>query len=427
MTKKSLVVAALLTASLAPSAGAQGWLDRAKKKAQEKIEGAADKAESVVKCAVDDRDCIDKAKAEGKKVETTGAPAQAGAASGGGTSGEPSADGSKAETLKPGEGAWSNFDFVPGSRVIFAEDFSKDRVGNFPRRLELANGNAEVVEWQGKRWLRINDQTEFEVPLPEVLPQRFTMEFDLTIPWSRAGLYIAPKADGNYGSHTRVEFHGGEVGVLRASSSSGSTLDPRELFPKMYTDGVELSRPFRVRLDADGKYMKVYLDEKRVANIPNADFGRANKIVFFFDDNTYTGQKQPPLLTNISINAGGKDMYDALVADGRVALQGIYFDTGSDRIRPESSGQLKQIADMLAEHPDLKLTIEGHTDNVGDAAGNQSLSERRAAAVKATLATQFKVDASRLTSKGFGATKPVAPNTTPEGRQQNRRVELVKG
>ena len=81
---------------------------------------------------------------------------------------------------------------------------------------------------------------------------------------------------------------------------------------------------------------------------------------------------------------------------------------------------------MLTEHPELKLTIEGHTDNVGAAAANQTLSEKRAAAVKQVLSGQFAVDAGRLESKGLGASAPAGSNDTPEGRQSNRRVELVK-
>ena len=78
-----------------------------------------------------------------------------------------------------------------------------------------------------------------------------------------------------------------------------------------------------------------------------------------------TKAKQPTLFGNFRIAAGGKKLYDAIAAPGRVATQGIYFDTGSDRIRPESSRTLKEIGAMLKEHPDLKLAIEGHTDNVG--------------------------------------------------------------
>src|SRR5690606_34311450 len=117
---------------------------------------------------------------------------------------------------------------------------------------------------------------------------------------------------------------------------------------------------------------------------------------------------------------------DALSSEGRVATQGILFDTGADRIRPESTPTLKEIGEMLQQHADLKLVIEGHTDNVGSADANQSLSEKRAEAVRRFLVETYSVDETRLTAQGFGASKPAASNDSPEGRQQNRRVELVK-
>jgi hypothetical protein len=115
------------------------------------------------------------------------------------------------------------------------------------------------------------------------------------------------------------------------------------------------------------------------------------------------------LISNISIMAGGKKLYDALTEAGRVATQGIYFDSGSDRLRPESTPTLKEIGDMLKEHAELKLTIEGHTDNVGNAAANKTLAEQRAAAVKAFLVGSYGIDASRLQTAGFGDQKPIAP------------------
>jgi outer membrane protein OmpA-like peptidoglycan-associated protein len=132
------------------------------------------------------------------------------------------------------------------------------------------------------------------------------------------------------------------------------------------------------------------------------------------------------MVGNISINAGARDMYDALLSDGRVVTQGIFFDTGSDKIGPESSPTLEMIGDMLEDHADLKLTVEGHTDNTGAAASNQTLSEKRAQAIVAYLTSTYSIAASRLQAKGMGASKPAKPNDTPEGRQQNRRVELVK-
>ena len=87
---------------------------------------------------------------------------------------------------------------------------------------------------------------------------------------------------------------------------------------------------------------------------------------------------------------------------------------------------LKEIASTLKQHTDLKILVEGHTDNVGSAASNLSLSDARAAAVKAALVADFGIDGARITTKGFGDTKPSVPNANAAGRAQNRRVEIVK-
>ncbi len=111
---------------------------------------------------------------------------------------------------------------------------------------------------------------------------------------------------------------------------------------------------------------------------------------------------------------------------GSVALHGILFDTGQATIRDESKGDLQAIGDLLKQQPALRLEIQGHTDNVGASDANRRLSEARAAAVKQYLVTSHGVPADRLTASGFGDAKPVADNTTEQGRAQNRRVELVR-
>jgi OmpA-OmpF porin, OOP family len=111
---------------------------------------------------------------------------------------------------------------------------------------------------------------------------------------------------------------------------------------------------------------------------------------------------------------------------GSVALHGILFDTGQATIRDESKGDLQAIGDLLKQQPALRLEIQGHTDNVGAADANRRLSEARAAAVKQYLVTNHSVPADHLTTSGFGDAKPVAENTTEQGRAQNRRVELVR-
>jgi outer membrane protein OmpA-like peptidoglycan-associated protein len=119
-------------------------------------------------------------------------------------------------------------------------------------------------------------------------------------------------------------------------------------------------------------------------------------------------------------------MKQQLDSTGKVVLHGINFDTGKATIKPESKPLLDEIGKLLNDNKDLKLSIEGHTDNVGNKAMNQKLSEQRAAAVKNDLVSNSKIDANRLATKGFGDTKPIADNNTDDGKAQNRRVELVK-
>ena len=134
--------------------------------------------------------------------------------------------------------------------------------------------------------------------------------------------------------------------------------------------------------------------------------------------------EQAALKQEVEFNAA--ELANALNANGSVALHGILFDTGKSTIKPESAATLQTIAQVLNEDASLKLEIQGHTDNVGMPAANLKLSQERAAAVKAHLIQTGGIGADRLTTAGFGDTKPVADNSTEEGRAQNRRVELVK-
>jgi outer membrane protein OmpA-like peptidoglycan-associated protein len=106
------------------------------------------------------------------------------------------------------------------------------------------------------------------------------------------------------------------------------------------------------------------------------------------------------------------------------AFEGLEFATDSDRILPSSYPVLDDLATHLNAHPELKLSIEGHTDNTGTHEHNQQLSERRAASVKKYLAEKG-VATDRITTAGFSSDRPVASNDTPEGRQKNRRVEFI--
>lgn len=115
---------------------------------------------------------------------------------------------------------------------------------------------------------------------------------------------------------------------------------------------------------------------------------------------------------------------EQLAKTGSVALEGITFDTGKAVIRAESRAVLDQIGALLVRDAALGLEIQGHTDNVGAPTANLALSQQRAEAVKKYLVDTHGVAAARLTTSGFGDTRPVADNTTDAGRARNRRVEL---
>ena len=392
-------VFALFVLAMPGFAGAQGGLlGRVKKRVEE---NATRQAERAVDCAMSDQSCIDKAKAAGKpvKIDSTRTVDAAGmAATGSGTV----SSGGRASSAA--DAVWANYDFVPGPKTFFYEDFKNDEVGNFPRRYEFKNGNVELVTFRERTWLRFVTTGQMYIPLPAVLPMRYTLEMDF---WGTGGVcWIFP--NGTLSGNSRMEFgadaYGGVV-TAGGRASSGGNSDQRNL--------VHMGR-----IMVDGSYAKVYVNARRVANVPNFSAERANRIGIYCDNGMALG--------GIRIAEGGRKLYDALVAEGRVATQGIYFDTGSDRIQPESAPTLKEIAAMLVEHAQLRLGIEGHTDNVGTATANRELSSRRAEAVKTYLTGELRVDPARLIATGLGSTKPAQPNTTPEGRQTNRRVELVK-
>jgi outer membrane protein OmpA-like peptidoglycan-associated protein len=117
---------------------------------------------------------------------------------------------------------------------------------------------------------------------------------------------------------------------------------------------------------------------------------------------------------------------ESLAKTGRADVYSIYFAFNSDEIRDESEPTLREIAEVLRRHPDWKLAIEGHTDSIAGDAYNLQLSQRRAAAVRSALVNGKGVAGPRLTTSGFGESRPKDTNETLEGRARNRRVELVR-
>jgi OOP family OmpA-OmpF porin len=399
---RKLVLTALLMTAVSDSASAQlGRIREAAKKAISSSDSAKKKAES------------EKAKADSAK-----APAA------------PATESPKTVAAPPAQvrgdaKVWENYDFVPGNKVLFYTDFSEDRVGNFARGLKYVSGPAEIVEMDGEKVLRATGPSVFLVPLARRLPQRFTLEIDAIAPMSGA-------------LHRAVMFEGGDKWLANAQSTA-ITWNPRGAWyegsgKNMGESGVRVPDAMRpsmtgavvhLRVLMDSGYFKMYANERRLYNIPEFMFKRDSVIRVALEGSEAEGMAV--YITGIRVAESDTDvLYDALSAKGRWATQGILFATGKADLRPESRPVLKEIASTMKKYGDLRILIEGHTDNVGTAVSNLALSDARAAAVKAALVADYAADEARITTKGMGDTKPVVPNATSAGRAQNRRVEIVK-
>ncbi|HET7371134.1 MAG TPA: OmpA family protein [Gammaproteobacteria bacterium] len=427
----SMLIAAPLLVAIHPAgASAASIWDSIKKAADDAINQQAKKqtrkavnagVEAAVECVVGDEECAREAKRKGQPVVVVDRNGQAidNSASGGLPPGAPSASPGGPST--PAGQASDSYDFKAGERTLFASDFSRDNLGDFPRSLSFEKGNMEVVEWGGKRYLRVNNEAAFNLVLPETLPTRFTVEF---VMYSAAGtvptnIMFSKQTSRSY-SHAYVRASEPATGVLQGSNHEGGTgtMRTKDTFSKGFVP---------VRIMADGSYVKVYVGTRRVANVPNAAIHRGDTLHFTFGQGIHHSTPERPLyIGDIRVAAGGRDLYDALAQEGRVAVHDILFDTGKATINPASADRLSKIGKMLRAHADLKLLIEGHTDSQGGYDANMALSKARADAVRDYLVDRFSVGVERLRTIGLGSTQPVADNGTAEGRARNRRVELVK-
>ena len=306
----------------------------------------------------------------------------------------------------------AKIEFVPGERTIFFDDFSDMAADEPPPHWKVRGGKVELWKDGAIRELRPGDGTvDIELTSPSfAVPKNFTFE----LVWTGGGEMQWSFRDKDNNEVMTALIRGEEDGkTASATIGAGGDLGNG-------TIETDTNQPVRFDLWAQQGRVRAYLNGERLVDANQVEFAPIDHIVVSPSRYRQNG------IRSVRIAESAPDFSTVLGSTGKYVTHGIYFDTDSDRLKPESAPVLRMVAAALEKNPALKLEIDGYTDAVGSAPHNLDLSKRRAEAVKAVLVSQFGTDAARLTTQGLGSAKPIAPNDTPQGRADNRRVEFVK-
>ena len=336
------------------------------------------------------------------------------------------------------EMTYAKSDFVAGDEIMFDDDVTSEQLGEFPRQWDLIKGTVEVARLNDdKVILCVSQDDPVIAPLfdemKSYLPEKFTLEFDF---WVGA---FEKQGDNNPSNRYIIRFYKSNTSQLtqvidmddwyyNASDHRSILSWEFESLSEEWRNGRDES--FRTipnswnhfALSFNQRAMKVYINGVRYANIPNTIAPGYFQIQFYRAGGYFTNNTS---IKNIRIAKGAVPLYDRMMSDGKFITYGIKFDVGKSTIKPESMGEINRIVQLMNENPDLKFSVEGHTDNTGKEASNQTLSEQRSQAIVDKL-VELGIAKDRLTAVGKGQNAPIADNNTDEGRAKNRRVEFVK-
>ncbi len=315
---------------------------------------------------------------------------------------------------------YANYDFVPGDKILFADDFLDDQDGEFPAHWELTSGQGLINKINGIPAFCLTEGNYVKVA-PRVktksyLTDPFTVECDYYL-----------KDGGGYGVNVFLECQDESERIITFNTQGEVSSGYFEKnFSANYPDKEATGDNYygkwhHVALIYKNQQIKCYVDQYRVLVMPNV-----NTIPVAVQFGGIGSQESPIIFKNVRVASGGEmNMIGRKFTETKIVTHGINFDIDKADIRPESMGTLNMIVQVMKDNPDLKFEVDGHTDNSGAAPHNLTLSQQRADAVKVQL-VKMGIDAARLSSKGFGDTKPISDNSSLDGKANNRRVEFVK-
>lgn len=326
---------------------------------------------------------------------------------------------------------WAKYDFVPGTEIIFEDNQEGELNGEFPSKWDLVKGSVENANFDGSNviyFIKCNANSGGNIiPLltnssEDYLPEEFTIEFDAFFGENSTNYYVT-LADMKNQIKLDNTMRADEKWVRFGKNGAAHKQDIEiKNYPGFGSGKVDRTTKWRhIAISFNKRALKAYLDDVRLINIPNLGYNPTGITLGYHNP----GGTTVGYIKNIRIAKGAVPLYDKFLTDGKFVTTGIKFDVNKATIKPESLGTINYVAKMMTDHPELKFSVEGHTDSDGDNALNQTLSEARAKAVVEAL-VKSGISADRLSSKGFGETKPMAGNETTEGKAQNRRVEFVK-
>jgi outer membrane protein OmpA-like peptidoglycan-associated protein len=321
------------------------------------------------------------------------------------------------DVAKTGVLSWAKYDFIPGDEVIFEDNLEGEENGEFPSRWDLSRGVVEVAQLDGENVIMFRGGSPTIIPYLEnsdrdYLPDVFTIEFDMYLGgatgWADMFLWDNKNQDRPSGNQYALELRHDGLEIYGSESN----------YPD---DNVQRNRWIHIAVAYTNGQFKAYMDDTRLINIPRLDVNPSGISLYSY----HASDDYPVYFKNIRIAEGGVKYYDRVLQDGKIVANGIRFDVGKATLRPESMGVINEVVDLMNEHPDLKFSVEGHTDSDGNDELNMTLSQERAETVRATM-IGLGIAEDRLQAKGLGETMPVSDNTTAEGKANNRRVEFVK-
>lgn len=327
------------------------------------------------------------------------------------------------QPASPSLKVYNNYDFVPGDKILFEDHFTDDHDGEFATHWELKSGQAVLNKVNGELAMHLTDGNYALVTprmkTPKYLTDAFTVEYDFYhLPGAYGVLMQLMEFDKKEGFERESTLLVNENSTSFTGTSSSVELTKD--YPADLAENFD-NKWHHVAIAVKNHQLKVYVDQYRVLVVPDT------KEDYFSVNFAGIGdEKNPVVFKNVRIaTGGGMNMLGKKFTDSKIITHGINFDYNKATITPESMGTLNMIVQVMKDNPDLKFEVGGHTDGDGSDSYNLTLSQQRADAVMGQL-IKMGIDASRLTAKGYGKTKPISDNNTPEGKANNRRVEFVK-